>query len=75
MFTGSGGFFANINATIDGSTITIPAQLFNGPNATMSISGSGTMNANATQSIVNYDYTITANNISTSNSCSITYNY
>lgn len=75
MFTDTGGFFANINAIIDGSTITIPSQQFNGPNAAMTVSGLGTMNANATQSIVNYDYTITANNIPTSGSCTITYNY
>ncbi|MCJ8290962.1 MAG: DUF5011 domain-containing protein [Crocinitomicaceae bacterium] len=70
MFTVVGG---TVNATVDGSTITIPQQTINITVGDIILSGSGTMNVNGTQFTVNYTYDNTTPLIGGTGSCTVTY--
>ncbi|PHR27154.1 MAG: hypothetical protein COA38_13640 [Fluviicola sp.] len=70
MFTVAGG---TVNATVDGSTITIPQQTINITVGDIILSGSGTMNVNGTQFTVNYTYDNTTPLIGGTGSCTVTY--
>lgn len=70
MFTVAGG---TVNATVNGSSITIPQQTVNITVGDVILSGSGTMNVNGTQFTVNYTYDNTTPVIGGTGSCSVTY--
>ena len=70
MFTVAGG---TMNATISGSTITIPQQTINITVGDIIFSGTGTMNVNGTQFTVVYNYDNTTPVIGGTGTCTVTY--
>jgi hypothetical protein len=70
MFTVAGG---TMNATISGSTITIPQQTINITVGDIIFSGTGTMNVNGTQFTVVYNYDNTTPVIGATGTCTVTY--
>ncbi|MFK7786252.1 MAG: immunoglobulin-like domain-containing protein [Crocinitomicaceae bacterium] len=70
MFTLVGG---TMNATIDGSDITVPQQTINITTGDIIFSGSGTMNVNGTQFTIVYNYENTTPLVGGTGSCTVTY--
>lgn len=70
MFTVAGG---TVNATVDGSDITIPQQTINITVGDIILSGTGTMNVNGTQFTVDYTYDNTTPIVGGTGNCTVTY--
>jgi hypothetical protein len=70
MFTVAGGI---VNATVDGSDITIPQQTINIIVGDIILSGTGTMNVNGTQFTVDYTYDNTTPIVGGTGNCTVTY--
>lgn len=70
MFTLVGG---TMNATVDGSDITVPQQTINVTTGDIIFSGSGTMNVNGTQFTIVYNYENTTPVIGGTGTCTVTY--
>lgn len=70
MFNLVGG---TMNATIDGSDITVPTQTINVTTGDIIFSGSGTMNVNGTQFTIVYNYENTTPIVGGTGTCTVTY--
>ena len=70
MFTLVGG---TMNATVDGSDITVPQQTINVTTGDIIFSGSGTMNVNGTQFTIVYNYENTTPVVGGTGTCTVTY--